>query len=381
MRFLKRRRRLNLALQGGGAHGAYTWGVIDRLLADERISLSWVSGTSAGALNAVGLASGLTTGGPDGARAALAGLWRGVAQAAVPDFVRFNPFFSTWSRSPAVAQMASLFAPHELNPLGFDPLREVLETHIDFEAIRTRSELELIIAATDVRTGKAQLFSRPELTIEAVLASCCLPALHRAVEINGDSYWDGGFSANPDVIGLAQSSPCRDTLIVQLTPLKRPDVPTGAHAISDHVYHLTFLAPLIHDIEKVEICRQATSRAGWRLTTNDQGPGRIAAQRFHVIDATAHTRTLDWSSKVNPDWTIFEQLFEAGRADTETWLAEHFNDIGRRDSVDLQRHFLERADVPDLPLPKAPNGRNGHGHDEEAGGTPSQDAKAGGARG
>lgn len=356
--FSKRTRPLNLALQGGGAHGAYTWGVLDRLLEDGRLKPSWVSGTSAGAVNAVALASGLALGGPDKARETLQTVWLEIARAGVPDFVRLNPFFSTLSRSPAVAQMASLFSPYDFNPLGFDPFRGLLEACIDFKAIRESPAVELIVPATDVRSGQARYFTTREITVDTVLASACLPALHRAVEIDGNSYWDGGFASNPDLIGLARHSPHRDTLIVQLQPLKRADVPTGAHAISDHVYHLMFLAPLIRDIELITTCRDACG--GPRLMfARKQGHGRIADHRFHLIDATPHTAKLDWSSKVNPGIEVFQKLYEAGREDMQTWMTQNRTAVGRRETVDLRGYFLARDAVAPVEVPPPPDEGDG----------------------
>ncbi|MEO1205522.1 MAG: patatin-like phospholipase family protein [Pseudomonadota bacterium] len=366
MRLFGRSRPLNLALQGGGAHGAYTWGVLDRLLEDDRVEPGWLSGTSSGSVNAAALASGWTLGGRDKAREVLAGVWKDIAGAGVPDFVKLNPFYSTLSRSSTMAQMASMFSPYDFNPMGFDPLRSVLETWIDFKAIRQRSSIELIIPATDARTGQARFFNTREISVETVMASSCLPALHQAVEIDGESYWDGGFSSNPDVLGLAKASPVRDTMIVQLTPLKRAQVPTNSHGISDHVYHLAFLAPLIRDIEIIENCREACG-GGLGIMPRSSGPGRVADHRFHVIDATPHTVSMDWSSKVNPEWDTFQKLFEAGREDATAWLEKYFNDIGRRETIDLRKHFLARSDVPALTLPKPPGEIDDDGHDAAMG--------------
>src|SRR5688572_32902032 len=196
----RRQQCLNLALEGGGAHGAFTWGVLDRLLQDATLDIAWISATSAGAVNAVALASGLIEDGRDGARAKLRAVWEAVAKAGVPDLVRLNPWLAGLSRSNALAQVASMFSPYELNPLGFDPLRKLLEAHIDFAALREHAGPELLIAATALSTGHARLFRRSEITVEAVLASACLPMLHHAVTIDGQAYWDGGFSANPDLV-------------------------------------------------------------------------------------------------------------------------------------------------------------------------------------
>src|SRR5262245_37261122 len=227
----RRQQRLNLALEGGGAHGAFTWGVLDRLLEDEALDIGWISATSAGAVNAVALAAGLVEDGRPGARAKLRAVWEAVAKAGVPDLMRLNPWLASISRSNTLAQVAQLFSPYDLNPLGFDPLRKLIEAHVDFSTLRTSSGPELLIAATDIATGRARLFHRREITVEAVLASACLPTLHHAVSIDGRAYWDGGFSANPDLLTLGRENTVGDTLIVKLTPLASEGEPTSTRKI------------------------------------------------------------------------------------------------------------------------------------------------------
>jgi len=243
------RQRINLALQGGGAHGAFTWGVLDELLQDESLSFGWVSGTSAGAVNAAALASGLAAGRAE-ARATLRRVWEAVEIAGVPDLLRYNPFLLGFSRAAPISG-ASLFSPYDLNPLGFDPLRKLLNDHIDFERVRSSAPVELLIAATEVATGRAHLFRRGELTVEAVLASACLPTLHHAVVIGGRAYWDGGFSANPDLLTLATESSVADTLIVQLNPLQQRGLPRSASEIADRVNTITFNQPLLRDVAAI----------------------------------------------------------------------------------------------------------------------------------
>src|SRR5262245_17362523 len=207
----RRKQRLNLALEGGGAHGAFTWGVLERLLEEEAIEVGWISGTSAGAVNAVALAAGLAEGGRAAARAKLRSVWEAVAKAGVPDLLRNYPWFAGISKSNALAQVASLFSPYDFNPLGFDPFRKVLEAHIDFALLRTTPGPELLIAATDVASGLPRLFRRREMSVLCVLASACLPTIHHAVSIHGQAYWDGGFSVNPDLVTLGRESPVGDT--------------------------------------------------------------------------------------------------------------------------------------------------------------------------
>ena len=263
---------LNLALQGGGAHGAFTWGVVDRLLEEEWIDIGWISATSAGAVNAVALASGLLDGGREGARTELAEVWEAVQQSGVPDLLKLNPFLLGLSRSKSFAQLATLFSPYDFNPLGFDPLRRLLEQHIDFAALRSQPGPNLLIAATDVATGRARLFHRHELTVESVLASACLPMLHHAVIIDGRAYWDGGYSANPDLVNLALESPVQDTLLVQLNPTQTDELPTDARDINAHVNAVTFNQPLLREVDMLHVpdkCAAAGSAldegviAGW----------------------------------------------------------------------------------------------------------------------
>ena len=342
MRFLRRQVRLNLALQGGGAHGAFTWGVLDRLLEDDQVQVGWISATSAGAVNAVALASGLLAGGQEGARQKLRHVWEAVHKAGVPDLLRLNPFLFGLSRTPQMAQVASLWSPYDFNPLGFDPLRRLLTDAIDFEKLRANSTLELLIAATEVASGRSRIFRRSELTVEAVLASACLPTLHRAVEIDGIAYWDGGFSANPDVKTLAMESPVEDTLIVQINPMVRHGLPTGVREISLHANRLTFNAPLMRDIELIETVRQCSQR--W-LGGARSRYARLATHRFHLIEAGRYTGSLSPDSTMKPDWALLNYLYSAGRDETEKWLNRHRASVGRRSSVDLTARFLtpERA--------------------------------------
>jgi NTE family protein len=336
MRF-KRHFRINLALQGGGAHGAFTWGVLDRLLEEDALSFGWVSGTSAGAVNAVALASGLATGGRDGARAKLRDVWEGVHKAGVPDLLRLNPFLFGLTHSSTFAQVAGLLSPYEFNPLGFDPLRNLLTETIDFEAIRAKSPVGLLIAATEVATGRPRLFRQKEMTVEAVLASACLPTLHRTTEIDGVGYWDGGFSKNPDLITLAMESPVPDTLIVQINPLLRPELPKGAREIASTTNRLTFNAPLLRDVEFILAVREATRGRFGALRRGRQNS--LAAHRFHLIEAGRYTASLSDDSKMKPDLGLLTYLHAAGRTQAHKWIGQNLKLVGRRETFDLALRF------------------------------------------
>ncbi len=348
----RRQQRLNLALEGGGAHGAFTWGVLDRLLEDEALDIGWISATSAGAVNAVALAAGLVEDGRTGARVKLRAVWEAVAKAGVSDLLRLNPWLASISRSNALAQVASLFSPYDFNPLGLDPFRKLLEAHIDFAALRTTNGPELLIAATDVTTGRARLFRRREITVESVLASACLPTIHHAVSIGGQAYWDGGFSANPDLLTLGRESPVGDTLIVRLTTLDRDGVPMSAREIAARANQITFSQPMLRDVEVIETVRRLSSR--W-MRRSSPGDARLARQRFHLIEAGRFTGALAPESKGKPDIELLTYLHTAARSETEKWLARHRGSIGSKSTVDLGKHFLAPRPAtgggPPSPLP------------------------------
>ena len=347
----EKRVRLNLGLQGGGAHGAFTWGVLDRLLDETDIDFGWVSATSAGAVNGVALVSGLASGGRAGARDVLRAVWEGVIEAGVPDLMRLNPFLFGMSRSPSISQVATLFSPYEFNPLGFDPLRKLLSRHIDFEQLRGFGDMELLVAATDVATGRLRLFRRRELTVEAVLASTCLPTLHHAVEIEGRAYWDGGFSANPDLVTLAAESPIGDTLIVQLNAVERAAPPRTAREISFEVSRVTFNQPFIRDVAQIVGCIRH-ARRGW-LGRRERG-NRIARHRFHLIEAGRHTAALSPETKLRTERSLLVSLYNAGREETGHWLSQCRGQVGRRGTVDLAAKFLAPLGPLQAASPVAP---------------------------
>lgn len=345
------KRTINLALQGGGAHGAFTWGVLDRLLEEETIDIGWISATSAGAINTAALCTGLARGGRADARETLRTVWTAVAQSSVPDLARINPwlasFLASVSRSGTFTSVASMFSPYEFNPLGFDPLRKLLEAHIDAELLRAKPGPELLIAATDVATGTARLFRRSEISIDVLLASACLPTIHHAVEIEGRYYWDGGFSSNPDLLTLAAESPHRDTLVVQLSPLAKLADPKSARDIAAHISHITFNRPYIAELETILRLRNvyasaARSWSPWRRHTNNASPeARIAEHRFHLIDGGRVTSRLPDDTKAKPEQSILDYLFHAGRTEAAKWLDRHALSVGRRDTAELSARLAD----------------------------------------
>jgi NTE family protein len=305
---------LNLALQGGGAHGAFTWGVLDRLLEEERFAVEGISGTSAGALNAVVLASGWLAGARAGARQALETLWREVAALA-----RFSPLRAGGLTQMAADVTAQLLSPYQLNPLDLNPLRRILEQLVDLERLRAERTLKLFVAATNLRTGRARIFRNGELSTEVVLASACLPQMHQAVTIAGEAYWDGGFVSNPPLAVLVEHCRARDLLLVQINPETVSELPRSAREIRNRMAEIVFGRPLAVELETLaERRRRARSPLRWLSPTCR----RLARHRRHVIDGGPVLAALDPASKVDPDWPRLAQLRDLGRSAAEAWLYE-----------------------------------------------------------
>jgi NTE family protein len=310
---IRHRRRpvtINLALQGGGAHGAFTWGVLDRLLEDGRFAPEGISGTSAGALNAVVLASGWLEGGPEGARAALGRLWRRIA-----DLARLRPLHAVGLSQMAADFAASLLSPYYLNPFDLNPLRSILEELVDFERLRTERALQLFIAATNLRTGRGRVFRNGDLSSKAVLASACLPQLHQAVEIDGEAYWDGAFASNPPLLPLIRSCRARDLVLVQINPIETDRVPRTASEIRNRVGEIVFGRPLLEELARLD---QAARRGP--LAWLSPGGRRLARHRLRRIDGSALLAGLDPSTKVDPSWPMLEKLARLGRDAADDWL-------------------------------------------------------------
>jgi NTE family protein len=314
VRIIRRRRdRLSLALQGGGAHGAFTWGVLVRLL-EEDLQIDGVSGTSAGALNAVVLASGWLHGGADGAACALDELWREIGRLA-----RMNPLRGGGLARVAADLATQFLSPHQLNPWGLNPLRSVLNRLVDFEGLRGAAAPRLFIAATNVLSGRARIFTNADLSSEVILASTCLPQLHPAVEIAGAPYWDGGFSANPPLLPLIEGCRARDVVLVQINPLAAERVPGTPREIRDRVAEIAFGRPLADELLRL---RDAAAGAPWPFAWISPRRRRLARHRLHAIDGSADLGKLDPRTKVEPSWPLLLELRGRGRAAAEAWLRQ-----------------------------------------------------------
>jgi len=335
----RRRKPVNLALQGGGAHGAFTWGVLDQLLADGRLTIEGISGTSAGALNAVMLADGLARGGPQEARKHLADFWRAASyDGHLPDLQRgvVERLFSFVPRPgaavpPWLGAFSQLWSPYDLNPLNINPLKELIERFVDFDLIRADIDRHLFISATNVRTGEPRVFSRAEITAEVVMASACLPLLFRAVEIEGESYWDGGYSNNPPLLPFVRSTSCEDLLIVQINPRERDKVPVSTREIMARANEITFNAAQSAELRTIDFMNQLIDQG--RLPRG-AGRGDCRRIRLHRIVMADTGDTFDPHSRLNNDFEFFERLQKLGQRATSRFLETHFDDIGERSTID-----------------------------------------------
>ncbi|WP_455373540.1 patatin-like phospholipase family protein [Limibacillus halophilus] len=334
-------KRLNLALQGGGAHGAFTWGVLDRLLEDDRIAIDSVSGTSAGAVNGVALAYGLAAGGRERAREVLSSVWKQVSLLSVLSPLQPSPLdrmmgLGNMDFAPGyrlLDMMSRLWSPYEFNAFDINPLRSVLSAEVDFEVVRNCSAMKLFVSATNVRRGRIKIFEMEEMSLDAILASACLPFLSRAVEIEGEAYWDGGFMGNPAIYPLIYNSPTPDVMLVQINPINIEDTPTSAQAIIDRLNTITFNAGLMREMRAIHFVSELVDKG-----FNDEG--RLRRMYMHVVHAEDIMQELGASSKLNADWHFLHRLFELGRKRTEAWLEAHFKDLGKRDTVDIEEMYL-----------------------------------------
>jgi NTE family protein len=333
---------LDLALQGGGAHGAFTWGVLDRLLEEETLDIQGISGTSAGAMNACALADGLHDG-RDGAKAAIERFWRRISDVGT---AAFNPYQSTpfhslnraWNMdwSPAsiwLDVMAQFVSPYQLNPLDSNPLRDLLSDCLDFERLRRDDTIQLFVSATNLQNNKLRIFGNEELSADALLASACLPQLHRAVRIDGAYYWDGGFLGNPVLKPLINSCAASDIVIVQLNPTNRDSLPITSKDIMDRLNEVTMNASLMRELDEIATITRLVEK------------GIIKSERyrpiyFHCIADPEVMSTLGISSKNNTAWNFLTYLKRTGRDAAETWLRTGRGQIGKQSTLDLNEFAI-----------------------------------------
>jgi NTE family protein len=347
---------LDLALQGGGSHGAFTWGVLDRLLDDESLAIEGVSGTSAGALNAGVMATGWAEGGRPGAQAALRAFWMDVAslpgcfgEVSANPWAAFSHFVPEALRPPKDLPLAAFnldahpafawfnqflhqVSPYQFNAYGPNALGEVARRHIRPEALQ-RGPLQLFIVATAVHTGQPRIFSGEELSIDALLASACLPQLFKAVQIDGEPYWDGGYSGNPALWPLIYETRASDLMLVKINPLVRPGTPDTVAEIADRVNEITFNAGLVAEMRAIHFVQKL-------LAEQRVDPGRYKSLRLHMVADDDGLAPLQASSKLNTDRRFLERLHALGHAAADGWLAQHRGSLGRRSTLDVEGGFL-----------------------------------------
>lgn len=334
---------IDLALQGGGSHGAFTWGVLDALLEDGRLSLEGVSGTSAGAMNAAVLATGWAQGGAAGAREALSRFWAAVA--GVPacwgglgpgamDLPAWAYNRAQWPGFALWEAWLKLWSPYQLNPLNLDPLRAIVASHVDVQALR-RGPLKVFVTATSVRTGQPRSFSGADLGVDALLASACLPHNAQTVLIDGEPYWDGGFSGNPALWPLIYGTKADDVLLVQINPRNHEGIPRTAAEIDDRVNEITFNASLVAELRAIAFVQRL-------LKEKRVDPRRYKQLRLHRVADEAGLAPFDASSKLNTDPRLLRQLFELGRAAAARWLETELEAVGRHSSLDVEEVFLAK---------------------------------------
>jgi NTE family protein len=325
---------VDFALQGGGAHGAFTWGVLDRLLEEPWLRIDGISGTSAGAMNAAVLVDGYADHGAGGARAALENFWRRVSRAASLSPLRRTPLdvlLGRWTldHSPVFVMMdlmARLFSPYDLGPGGTNPLRGILAESVNFDRL-AQASIKLFVTATNVRTGRGRVFRNSEVTPDVLLASACLPTMFQAVKIDGESYWDGGYSGNPTITPLVRECESRDTILVQINPVERPGSPRSARDILNRLNEVSFNAVLLKELRMIALLRQVAH-------PGSSESAKWAEMRIHRISSEMMIG-LGYSSKLNAEWEFLCMLRDEGRRAGDAFLSAHGDDLGRRSTFDL----------------------------------------------
>lgn len=338
---------VNLALQGGGAHGAFAWGVLDKICEDGRLSIDGLSATSAGAMNTAVYAYGKMKHGIDGARQALHDFWKDVSEAGE----RYSPvkptpwdqYFGGWDNlKDSFAYhwfdtFTKVFSPYQFNPLDFNPLRDVLERHVDFDEIKKCQCTNMFISATNVRSNKIKVFHNEELSLDAVLASACLPMLFQAVEIDGEAYWDGGYMGNPALYPLIYETDTDDIIILHINPIERADVPRSSHDIYNRINEISFNSSLLREMRAIHFVMKIVDE-GW-IKDEHRDHFHFTHLNIHSIRADEAMSRYSVASKFSPEWHFLCELRDAGRAATEAWLDQNYDAVGERSTVDLAEEF------------------------------------------
>lgn len=331
-----------VALQGGGSHGAFSWGVMDRLLEDGRFTIEGLTGTSAGGMNAVATVQGLMDNGPQGARDTLRSFWEKISESGKHSSLNNRGPVDkmmgkyTMYNSPGYVifdYLSRIFSPYELNPMQIDPLKDVIEKTFDFDAIRRYKDCKVFLCATHVFSGKLRIFSTEELKAECMLATACLPTIHNAVKVDDEYYWDGGFIGNPVFFPLIYNCETPDIVMIQLNPTERKQLPTTAREIADRLNEITNNASVVREMRAVSFITDLI----------DQGlldKKKIKKINMHVIEDEETFQELGWSSKLNTEWEFLNHLFEKGRAAADTWIKKNYDKVGKESTAPIKEHFV-----------------------------------------
>jgi NTE family protein len=333
-------KKVTLALQGGGAHGAFTWGVLDAFLADGRLDVIGLSGASAGAMNAVVFADGMREGGPARARAQLEEFWRAVSlNGGMSDEQRklFDAFFGFFDplnlRDGAMQTATTYFSPYDVNPLKINPLRDVIDKLVNFPALRASDHLKLFVSATNVRSGKVRIFHRSELTIDMLMASACLPTVFQAVEIDGEAFWDGGYMGNPPLFPLYTETDCADVILVQINPICRPTVPRTSKDIMNRLNEITFNAALLQEFRAIDF-------VGRLIDLGRLDGTHYKKVRLHLISGGKALDAYSADSKMTADFSLFQELFAIGAKAGREFLAQNFDAIGVKGTLEVKEQLV-----------------------------------------
>ncbi|KAF1043926.1 MAG: hypothetical protein GAK35_01979 [Herbaspirillum frisingense] len=334
---------VSLALQGGGSHGAFTWGVLDRLLEDGRLGIEGISGASAGAMNAAVMAQGYAQDGREGARAALERFWISLSTREPFDFIQSDtapitlPNPAPMPGMQALLAMTRFFSPAQLNPLDINPLRDILVEQVDFERLRAQREIKLFIAATQVSTGTLKIFRNADLSVDVLLASACLPSLHRPIEIDGEAYWDGGLTANPPIFPLLHSCSARDVMVVLLHPSRRTGTPSTSHDIGQRLSEISFSSAFFTELSALALAKREAENSTLAFGSLER---RLRQLNIHMIDANELMEQLSNLSKLNTQASFIRSLHQQGRERASEWLEQNFVQVGQTSTFDLGR-FLQ----------------------------------------
>ncbi len=337
----KAKKLVAIACQGGGSHGAFTWGVLDKILEDDRFEIEGMTGTSAGGMNAVAVAQGLARGGSQEARATLKLFWDRVSESGKKSSINnrgpIDKHLNNWTmyNSPGFVMfefLRRIHSPDKLNPMKADPLRDVIKKTFDFKFLRNQKVCKVFLCATHVFTGKLTVFKTEELKIESLLATACLPTIHDAVLVNGEYYWDGGFIGNPVMSPLIHDCETCDIILIQLNPTIRKKLPKSAREISDHLNKITNNSAVTREISGMHFINKL----------QDEGvipEGVMKRVHLHLIEDESTFQELGWGSKLNTEAEFFDYLFTSGRDTATAWIKENYDNIGKRTTATIREYF------------------------------------------